>query len=264
MPPGADPFRSAEPYYARYRPRYGDRPIDHLVDRFALDESSRALDLGCGAGQIAVPLAARVGRVVGMDPSEAMLDGAREQSRQAGVENVEWVQGSDADLRGALGDDLETFDVTTVGRAFHWMDRGPTLDGIRELTRPGGGVAIFDDTEWLTSGERAWQDEVYGLADEYLDDLPERTGPRTEPYENPYDEMLADRGFADVEVATFERTREWSVDEVVGYVFSLSCCSPATFGDEKADFEAELRERLDALGGPFGQDDEVTVISGCV
>ena len=256
-----DPFASAESHYAEHRPRYGDDPIDHLVDRFALDESSRALDLGCGAGQIAVPLAARLGRVVGIDPNEAMLDGAREQARRAGVE-IEWVEGSDADLRGSLGDDLGPFDVTTMGRAFHWMDCGPTLDRIRELTVPGGGVAIFGDTEWLTSGARAWQDEVYEVAAAYVDDLPERTGPRIEPYENPYDEMLADHGFTDVETATFERTREWTVDGVVGYVFSLSFCSPATFGDEKETFESEVREQLDDIGGPLEQDDEVQVISG--
>ena len=257
-----DPFASAESHYAEHRPRYGDRPLDHLVERFGLGESSRALDLGCGAGQIAVPLAARVGRVVGLDPSDAMLAGAREQAERAGVENVEWIRGSDADLRGPLGDGLGPFDLTTIGRAFHWMDREPTLDRIRGLTAPGGGVAILGDTEWLTKGERAWQDEVYAVAASYLDDLPERIGPRTEPYDNPYDELLADHGFADVETATFERTREWAVDGVVGYVFSLSFCSPATFGDEKAAFEADLRERLDELGGPFEQDDEVRVIAG--
>ncbi|WP_206424947.1 class I SAM-dependent methyltransferase [Halosimplex salinum] len=256
------PFASAETYYAQYRPRYGDRPIAHLVDRFDLDDDSRALDLGCGAGQITIPLAAHVGTAVGMDPNSRMIDGARGQARAADRENVEWTVGSDADLRGAVGEELGPFTVTTMGRSFHWMDRGPTLDRIRELTEPGGGVAVFGDTEWLTSGRRAWQDEVYDLAADYLDDLPERTGQRTEPYENPYDELIADHGFEAVEVATFESTREWTVDEVVGYVFSLSFCSPATFGDEKDDFEADLRERLDELGGPFEQDEEVRVISG--
>jgi len=256
-------FESAESYYADFRPRYGDRPIGHLVDRFDLDESARALDLGCGAGQIAIPLVAHVGEVVGMDPNEAMLKGACEQARAAGAANVEWVRGSDADLRGDLGDELGPFTVTTMGRSFHWMDRSATLDRIRELTEPGGGVAIFGDTEWLTSGRRAWQDEVYDLASEFLEDLPERTGPRTEPYENPYDEMLADHGFEDVEVTTFESVRAWTVDDVVGYVFSLSFCSPATFGEQKEAFEADVRDRLDELGGgPFEQDDEVRVITG--
>ncbi|MFC7194706.1 hypothetical protein ACFQL4_08640 [Halosimplex aquaticum] len=104
---------------------------------------------------------------------------------------------------------------------------------------------------------------MYALAADYRDDLPERTGPRTEPYENPYDELIAEREFEDVEVATFEETREWTVDGIVGYVFSLSFCSPTTFGDQSDDFEADLRERLGELGGgPFRQDDEVRVISG--
>ncbi|WP_415381119.1 class I SAM-dependent methyltransferase [Halosimplex sp. TS25] len=260
--PSENPFTSTESYYAEHRPQYGERPIAHIVDRFDLGERSRALDLGCGAGQIAVPLAAHAGRVVGMDPNERMIEEARERARTADASNVEWLVGSDADLRGAVGGEVAPLTVTTMGRSFHWMDRGPTLDRIRELTEPGGGVAVFGDTEWLTSGRRAWQDEVYETAREYLDELPERTGPRIEPYEDPYDEMLADHGFVDVEEAAFERTREWTVDGVVGYVFSLSFCSPATFGEEADAFEAELRERLEALGGPFEQDDEVRVISG--
>lgn len=143
------------------------------------------------------------------------------------------------------------------------MKRPATLDRLLELTEPGGGVALIGDTEWLTGGRRAWQDEVYKLASEYLDDLPDRTGPQTEPYENPYDEMLVDHGFADVDVTIFESVCEWAADEVVGYVFSLSFCSPATFGDEKDAFEADLRERLNELGGgPFEQCEEVRVISG--
>ncbi|MFC7194707.1 class I SAM-dependent methyltransferase [Halosimplex aquaticum] len=146
-----DPFASAESYYAEYRPRYGDRPIDYLADRFDFDESARALDLGCGAGQIAVPLAATVGTVVGMDPNERMIDEAREQARAAGRENVEWVVGSDADLRGEVGERLGPFRVTTMGRSFHWMDREPTLDRIRELTEPAAG----SPSSTTPSGSRA-------------------------------------------------------------------------------------------------------------
>jgi SAM-dependent methyltransferase len=258
-----DPFESTESYYAEYRPRYGEAPMGNLVDRFGLDDGSRALDLGCGAGQLASPLASHVDEVVGVDPNEAMLDEARRQAREADASNVEWVVGSDADLRGDLGDKLGPVTVTTMGRSFHWMARKPTLDRLRELTEPGGGVAVFGDTEWLTSGRRDWQDEVYALASEYLGDIPDRTGPRTEPHDNPYDELVADCGFDDIEVATFEQTREWTTDEVVGYMFSLSFCSPARFGDERAPFRTDLRERLNELdGGPFEQAEEVRVISG--
>ncbi|WP_439025786.1 class I SAM-dependent methyltransferase [Haloarchaeobius sp. DT45] len=254
----ADRFSSTEPYYARYRPRYGSRTIQYLIDRFALDESSRVLDLGCGTGQIAIPLSEHVGEVVAMDPNEAMLRAGRRQAKAAGRENVEWVLGSDADLPGSVG----TVRLTTMGRSFHWMDQERTLDHLYELTEPGGGVALVTDGEWLTHGRDDWQVGVHELADEYLDDLPARTGP-IETYDDPWDEKLAAHGFDDVETVTVEFEREWDEDGIVGYVFSLSFCSPAVFGDRQAAFEADLRASLrDRDVERFVQHGEVEVIAG--
>lgn len=265
--PPADGFESAEPYYAAHRPSYGDEVIEYLVGRFDLDGESRVLDLGCGAGQIAVPLAARVGHVVGMDPNETMLEYAEQRAAEASRENVEWVVGTDADLRDDCGslelsDGLSPLDLTTMGRAFHRMNQDAVLETLADLTAPGGGVAILNDPEWLTKGTADWQEEVYAVASDYRDDLPERTGPVE--YDDPWDELLADHDYRDVAVDTFPFEREWTVDGVVGYVFSLSFCAPATFGDDHEAFEAVLREQLGEGKGPFVQRGEVTVISGTV
>jgi hypothetical protein len=102
---------------------------------------------------------------------------------------------------------------------------------------------------------------VYAIADEYLDDLPDRTGPVE--HDDPWDEKVAAFGFDDVEVATFETDREWDVDGIVGYVFSLSFCSPDTFGDEREAFENDLRARLSEMEGePFVQRVETKIIAG--
>ena len=253
----SDRFASTEEYYARHRPGYGDAAVRHLCQRFALDDSARVLDLGCGAGQITVPLAAHAGEVVGMDPNEAMLREARRRAEAAGIENVEWVVGSDSDL----SDDLGTVRLTAMGRSFHWMDQEATLDRLYRMTERGGGVALLDDPEWLTRGTREWQAAVYELVDEYLDDVPDRTGP-VDDYDDPWDETVAASQFDDVETATFEVERDWTVDSVVGYVFSLSFCSPATFGDDRAAFESAVRDRLRGRDREtFVQNAEVTVIS---
>lgn len=81
-------------------------------------------------------------------------------------------------------------------------------------------------------------------------------------YDDPWDELVTEFGFAVVETATFGFERAWDVDSVVGYVFSLSFCSPATVGNEKEAFEAALRDRLDGFDEPFVQDAVVTVIAG--
>jgi SAM-dependent methyltransferase len=261
-PTDSNPFDSAEAYYAAYRPRYGDETIDYLRERFDLDASARVLDLGCGAGQLAVPLAAYVGEMVGMDPNEEMLRHARRLAEEAGTENSRWVVGSDADLV-THADDLDPLRLTTMGRSFHWMNQTRTLERLYELTEPGGGVALLTDREWLTKGTDAWQAGVYDLAVEYVDDVPDRADPETVEYDDPWDELLADHGFVDVETATFPVRREWDVDTIVGYVFSLSFCSPATFGDEKEAFEAALRAQLNGMGAEqFVQHSEVEMISG--
>lgn len=257
----ADRFAGTAEYYAAYRPGYGAAVVDSLADRYDLDARSRVLDVGCGTGELAVPLADRAGDVVGLDPNEAMLAAARERATAAGVESVSWVQGADADVDAAFG----PLTLTTMGRSFHWTDQRPLLDRLRGTTDPGGGVAIVTDTEWFTRGRRDWQAAVYDTAAEYVGDLPERTGPVDE-YPGPaWDGLVADAGFADVETVAFEREGTMDADEVAGYVCSLSFCSPAVLGEERADFEAALRARLrERPEEEFVADADVEVIAGRV
>jgi SAM-dependent methyltransferase len=256
-------FDGTEPFYAEYRPDYGDAVVEYLVDRFDVDGGASVLDLGCGAGQLTVPLAAHAGSVVGMDPNGTMLEYARDRAAGAGVENVTWVVGSDADLREC--EDLGPFRLTTMGRAFHWMDGRATVDHLQTITESGGGVAILSDEEWLTHGRDDWQAVVYEAASEYVGDLPDREHPDDLEYDDPWDDLLAERGLVDVTTETFPLEREWTVDEIVGYCLSLSFCSPAVLGDDRDAFEADVRERLRASGEePFVQDAEVEVLSGRV
>ncbi|MBM3473208.1 MAG: methyltransferase domain-containing protein [Armatimonadetes bacterium] len=69
-------------------------------------EGLKVLDVGCGTGRHAVPLAAAGARVVGLDPAPEMLNRARAKAEAAGVE---------LDLRGggidSLDDRLGQFDL---------------------------------------------------------------------------------------------------------------------------------------------------------
>jgi SAM-dependent methyltransferase len=259
---GKDPaarFDGTEPYYAAHRPGYGDEVVTYLVDRFDLDAAAGVLDLGCGTGQLAVPLAEVAGEVVGVDPNTTMLRYAREYAAGEGRENVRWLVGSDADLPG-LAADLGAVRLATMGRSFHWMEQAATLDQIHALTEEAGGVALVSDGDWLVRGTAPWQGAVYEVVTDYLDDVPERTGPVTD--DNSWEELVADHGFQDVETETFAFEREWTVEDALGYAFSLSYCSPETFGDDQAAFAAALRDRLAAFEDPLVEDAVVAVVTG--
>jgi hypothetical protein len=53
-------------YYARYRPGYPEAFFADLVARFHLDGTGRLLDMGCGTGQLTIPLAQHVAAAIGM------------------------------------------------------------------------------------------------------------------------------------------------------------------------------------------------------
>lgn len=182
MTDDAPPYAGAEDHYAEHRPGYGEAALAYLADRFALDDDSRVLDLGCGAGQLAVPMAAHAGEVLAMDPNPTMLERTRERARAAGREHVTCQVGTDADVHEAMG----PFRLTTMGRSFHWMDDHDTLRRLRAVTEPGGGVAILNDHGWLTRGTEPWMAAVHDVVGRYVD-VPEQRPPGEVTYEDPWE-----------------------------------------------------------------------------
>lgn len=83
-------FVSAEAHYARFRPGYPDALYRLLADRFGLDGTQNALDLGCGPGTVALELAGLVHTVFAVDPAAGMLKQGRALARQRRIGNIRW------------------------------------------------------------------------------------------------------------------------------------------------------------------------------
>jgi ubiquinone/menaquinone biosynthesis C-methylase UbiE len=99
----------------------------------------RAIDVGTGAGALALALAPLVREVVGVDRVPELLDRARE--RAAGFPNVEFVEG-DAER---LPFDDASFDLAATLRTLHHVARPEVvLAELVRVTRPGGAVLVVD------------------------------------------------------------------------------------------------------------------------
>ena len=113
-------------------------------------EGRRALDFGCGIGRVALALAPRAERVVGVDVSSAMVAEAR---RRAGdLPNVAF----EATDGRALPFADASFDLVLAVDSFPYLVRAGVLDAqlaeIARVLRPGGDLLVFN---WSYRGDEA-------------------------------------------------------------------------------------------------------------
>jgi len=232
-------FETTAPYYARFRPGYPDIFFRHVIQRFGLDGQGRLLDLGCGTGQLTLPLAPLFAETIGMDPEIEMLEEAEQQAKEAGVANIQWLRGSSADLNANLG----SFRLVGMGRSFHWMNRDAVLAALFDIVEPGGGVVIVSEKS-LWKSERNCEEVTKKVIKKWLG---ERRRAGSSFYAHPQDhhEVVIDRSpFKSVETFRLRYEHTWSVEQVIGYCYSTSYCSVKLLGDNKKAFEDDLRTAL--------------------
>jgi SAM-dependent methyltransferase len=241
-----DLFKGTAQWYARYRPGYPEAFIDEIVTRFGLDGSGRLLDLGCGTGQLTLPLTAHVESVIGMDPQPEMLAEGERAAREANVTNVRWVLGASTDL-DRLRDELSPVRGTVMSRSFHWMDSDATLLSLSRIVTPGGSIVISGDGAGVWSDEEEWHRATRMVIQRWLgEERRAGTGIARMGMEPPPD-VIARSPFVHTGDFTLDCEREWDIDHIVGFLYSTSFCSPAVLGDLRPRFEADLRQTLASL-----------------
>jgi SAM-dependent methyltransferase len=130
-------FGPAAGDYARHRPGFPPAFFEHVAGLGIGIAGQRVLDLGTGTGTLACGFAERGCRVVGLDPSPAMLAEAASAATQANLA-VRWVTAR-AEATGLPDGD---FDLVCAGQCWHWFDRPRAAAEARRLLAPGGRVLI--------------------------------------------------------------------------------------------------------------------------
>jgi ubiquinone/menaquinone biosynthesis C-methylase UbiE len=240
-------FQGAVPYYERYRLGYPERLIRRVVALLGLRPGDAVLDLGTGPGLLAVPFARAGMAVTAADPEVLMLEAAAAAADAAGQHLTLW-QGGSYDLTPDMG----PFQLVTIGRAFHWMDRSETLAMLDRIVAPGGAVAFFHDAHPDTP-ENRWFKTLRDVSDRHTKDNPAHVKDRRVGAHRRYEPYLFASAFTQLDGLTVTSRKEITLDEIVGRAYSMSTCAPDRLGDRKEVFEADLRASLapQAVDGKF-------------
>lgn len=215
-------------------------------DLLAATPGAAILEVGCGLGDDAATLAARVapgGLVVAIDGSQAMVDAARRHHRDIAGLSFEVADATQLPYKNA------SFDGCRIDRVLqHITEAGTAINEMARVLRPGGVLVAFDsDWETLTidSKDRSLTRTVLNA---WCDRFPSGwIGRRMRA-------LFLDASLGDVE--THPKTLVCNDLEVADRVFSFSATadglvSGGTISRDDADrWWSELR-RADATGRFF-------------
>jgi ubiquinone/menaquinone biosynthesis C-methylase UbiE len=169
-----------------------------------LHDGETVLDLGSGAGADVLISAKRVapsGRAIGLDMTDEMLDLARANAAEAGVENVEFVKGYIENMPF----DAETVDVVISNCVINLAaDKTKVAREVARVLKPGGRFAVSDvvaddDMDEATKADMAaWTGCIAGAL----------TAAE-------FEQALSDAGLVDIEVNETHRVHEHAASAII-------------------------------------------------
>jgi len=89
--------------------------VEQFLTKAVIPEKSTVLDIGCGPGTLALPIAKRAARVTAVDFSKAMLDELAGRARERGLHNIRPIHASWEDDWESLG--IEPHDIAIASRS---------------------------------------------------------------------------------------------------------------------------------------------------
>ena len=233
-----DTFRGTAWYYARFREGFPDKFFDMVKRKFDLSKSDRVLDLGCGTGQIAIPISSIVKEVVAMDPEPEMITEGKKQAEIQGAENIVWIEGGSDDLPD-MKDTLGNFKLVTMGNSFHWMNQEKTLDELHGMITEDGGIVIAGNKSIWTRVPNDWQLAIQEVIKKYLGEERRAGSGTNKTPTRRYEEIIKESQFRRAEMWKHHWTLSSSLDEVIGNLYSTSFVNPHILGDKKEAFEED-------------------------
>jgi SAM-dependent methyltransferase len=203
-----------------------------LVESVGVTTPMRALDLGCGDGTTAVPLAQLGADVVGIDIAANLVEAGNRRAAALGLERLRFQEGDACDLQGV---DDDSFELTLT--CFGAMFAPKPFDVAREMvrvTKPGGRIVMGN---WIPNDETSFVSQLLKISAAFSPPPPEGfISPVTWGVDSHVIERFAQAGVAEDQVKMVKDT----------FVFSSPDATPADYVDALMNFYGPTMNAVEA------------------
>jgi ubiquinone/menaquinone biosynthesis C-methylase UbiE len=139
-----------------------------LVKSIGIQTPLRALDLGCGDGTTALPLAQLGADVTGIDIARNLVEAGNKRAAAAGLANLKFQEGDASNLEGVAD---HSFDLTLS--MFGAMFAPKPFDVAKELvrvTKPGGRIVMGN---WIPNDPTSFVSQLLKISSAFTPPPPE-------------------------------------------------------------------------------------------
>lgn len=139
-----------------------------LVKSLNIETPLRALDLGCGDGTTAIPLAHLGAEVVGVDIAKNLVDAGNKRALEAGLSNLTFQEGDASNLQGVPD---HSFDLTLS--VFGAMFAPRPFDVANEMvrvTKPNGRIVMGN---WIPNDPTSFVSQLLKISSAFTPPPPE-------------------------------------------------------------------------------------------
>jgi len=139
-----------------------------VVQSIGITTPLRVLDLGCGDGTTAVPLALLGAEVVGIDIARNLVEAGNKRAAEAGLSRLKFQEGDACNLQG-VGD--RSFDLTLS--VFGAMFAPKPFDVAKEMvrvTKPGGRIVMGN---WIPNDTTSFVSQLLKISSAFTPPPPE-------------------------------------------------------------------------------------------
>jgi ubiquinone/menaquinone biosynthesis C-methylase UbiE len=139
-----------------------------LVKSLGITPPLRVLDLGCGDGTTAVPLARMGADVVGIDIARNLVEAGAKRAAKEGLDRLKFQEGDACNLEGVADD---SFDLTLS--VFGAMFAPRPFDVAREMvrvTKPGGRIVMGN---WIPNDPTSFVSQLLKISSSFTPPPPE-------------------------------------------------------------------------------------------
>jgi SAM-dependent methyltransferase len=234
-------FASTVEFYTRYREPYPPKFFSEVAKQIGLRGDESLLDIGCGPGLLAVGFAPFVRRCTGLDPEPGMVAAAKAAAAEAGV-SLSLIHGRIEEFPTT-----QTYDVITIGRALHWLERSTTLRVLERIVSHSGRILICGASS-VETPESPWVKAYAEVRRAWA------AGPDEKHYRIDPEEWFAGSSFRALGDTLVTERRQVTISDLIGRSLSRSNTSTEVLAQGQAEFEAEIAAVLE----PFIRDGVLT------